>query len=54
MIGYLNKTKSGFVLTICDAPCNGEAFNNAEKVAVSGKREANQICKDRAIKPFNW
>ncbi len=54
MVAYLNKTKSGFVLTICDAPCNGDAFNNSEKVAVDGKREANRICKERGITPFNW
>lgn len=54
MIAYFNKVHGGFELTICQRPCNGEEFNNSEKVSVSGKKEANQICKDRGLKPYNW
>lgn len=53
-IAYLNKIKQGYVLTICSKPCNGEEFNNAQKIEVSGKREANQICKDSGFQPYNF
>ena len=54
MIAYLFKTRSGYELTICTEPCNGDEFQNAERLAVAGKREANAICKARNIKPFNF
>jgi hypothetical protein len=54
MIAYLNKTRAGFVLTICARPCNGDEFNNAEKIVVAGKREANAICKARGLKAWNF
>ncbi len=55
MIAYLHKVRGGkFELTICNRPCNGEEFTKSEKIAVSGKREANQICKERGITPHNW
>jgi len=53
-IAYLNKTKQGYVLTICKKPCNGDEFNNAQKIKVSGKKEANQICKDSGFKSYNF
>jgi hypothetical protein len=54
MIAYLHKTKTGFELTICAKPCNGAEYQAGEKIAVSGKREANAICKARNVKPWNW
>ena len=54
MIAYLHKTKTGFELTICSAPCNGAEYQVGEKIAVTGKREANAICKARNVKPWNW
>jgi len=54
LVAYLNKTKQGYVLTICEKPCNGEAFNNSQKITVSGKKEANQICKDSGFMPYNF
>ena len=54
MIAYLFKTRAGYELTICARPCNGAEFNAGEKIAVSGKREANAICKARGATPFNF
>lgn len=55
MIAYLHKApKNTWVLTICAAPCAGEAFNSAEKITVAGKREANAICKARGITAWNF
>ena len=54
MVAYIHKVRGGFELTICEAPCNGAAFNAAEKIPVSGKREANAICKERGATPYNW
>lgn len=55
MVAYFHKVRGGkFELTIMEKPENGEAFQKAEKIEVSGKREANKICKDRNIKPCNF
>lgn len=54
MIGYLNKVKGGWVLTICEKPCSGEEFSKAEKIPVSGKREARAICRDRGLREWNF
>ena len=54
MIAYFFKTKVGFELTICAAPCNGAELQNGEKIAVAGKREAKAICKARGVKPWNF
>lgn len=54
MVAYLHKAREGYTLTIVARPCNGLEFQNGEKITVSGKREANAICKARGIKPWNW
>ena len=54
MIAYLHKTRDGYVLTLCARPCNGVEFQNGEKIAVIGKREANAICKARNARPYNF
>jgi hypothetical protein len=54
MIAYLHKTKTGFELTICNAPCGGAEYQAGEKIAVTGKREANKICKFRGVTPYNF
>jgi hypothetical protein len=54
MIAYLHKTSNGYELTICARPCNGAEYQNGEKIAVAGKREAKAICKARGIKPWNF
>lgn len=55
MIAYLTKNPGCiWILTICARPCNGDEFNTGEKIAVSGKREANAICKARGVKPWNF
>lgn len=54
MIGYLNKVRGGWVLTICAKPCSGEEFNNSEKIPVSGKREAKKICQERGCSMWNF
>jgi hypothetical protein len=55
MTAYLHKaTATTWTLTLCARPCNGAEFNSAEKITVSGKREANAICKARGARPHNW
>jgi len=54
MIAYLNKTPAGYVLTIVARPCNGDEFNDGEKIVVAGKREANAICKARGLVAYNF
>jgi len=54
MIAYLHKTRTGFELTLCARPCNGPEFAQAEKIAVTGKREVNAICKARGAAPYNF
>lgn len=54
MVGYITKTKTGYTLAVTAGPCNGAAFQNAETIAVTGKREARAICKARGIKPWNF
>jgi len=54
MIAYFFKTRTGFELRICARPCNGEEFQNAEVIKISGKREANAICKARSITAWNF
>lgn len=54
MIAYLFKTRAGYELTLAAKPCNGAEFNAAEKIIVSGKREANAICKARNATPWNF
>ena len=55
MVAYLYKIPGGkFELKIVAAPCNGEEYNNGERIIVAGKREANAICKARGVKPWNF
>lgn len=58
MIAYLEKTRrtnySTYALVICERPCNGIEYMKAERIEVSGKREANAICKARGLKAWNW
>lgn len=54
MVAYLFKVRGGYELTICARPCNGEEFNKSEKIIVSGKREANAVCKSRKITAYNF
>lgn len=54
MVAYLNKTPEGLILTLCEKPCNGEEFNNSEKVPVLDKREARAVCKGVGAKPYNF
>lgn len=54
-VAYLFKARGGgFELIICDEPCNGLRFQNSETLKVAGKREANTICKERNVTPYNW
>jgi hypothetical protein len=50
MIAYLHKTKTGYELTICNAPCAGAEYQAGEKIAVTGKKEAISFV-GRATKP---
>ena len=50
MIAYL----FGKTLVIVAKPCNGVELQNGERVTVTGKREANAICKARGIKAWNF
>jgi hypothetical protein len=56
MIAYFHKArgKGNFELTICAAPCNGLEFQQGERIAVTGKKEAKAICKARNIQPYNF
>ena len=55
MTAYLHAApKKTFILTIVARPCNGAEFQNGEKIVVSGKREANAICKARGATPHNF
>jgi hypothetical protein len=54
MVAYLHKTSSGYELTICPRACNGAAFQNGEKIAVAGKREARAICAAKSATPWNF
>lgn len=52
MIAYFHKTRAGFELTLF--AFIGQDWNEGEKIAVAGKREANAICKARGARPWNW
>lgn len=52
MIAYFHKSSTGFVLTLLASPSSD--FNAGEKIKVSGKREANAICKARGYRPWNF
>jgi hypothetical protein len=54
VVAYLNKTRTGWELTIVARPSNGTEFQNGEKIAVAGKREANAICEARSVTPHNF
>jgi len=58
MIAYLHanhkRNGGGFTLAICAQPCNGQEFQDAERIIVADKREAQAICKARGIKPWNF
>lgn len=54
MIAYLHKTSTGYKLTIVARPCNGEEYQNGERVFVANKRAARAVCKARNIKPYNF
>jgi len=54
MIAYLHKTSTGYKLTIVARPCNGEEYQNGERVFVATKRAARAVCKARNIKPYNF
>jgi hypothetical protein len=56
MIAYFHKArgKGNFELTICARPCNGAEFQQGERIAVKGKREALAICKARGVTPHNF
>ena len=51
---YFQSKKIGAEIIICESPCNGLAFQNSEKIKVSGKAEAKKICKERGIQPWNF
>lgn len=53
-IAYLHKSADGYTLTICERPCNGDEFNNSEKMQTIGKREARKICKAIGAEPYNF
>lgn len=55
MTAYLHKTSGGvYQLTICSRPCNGEEFQNGEKIAIKGLREARKVCAERGAEPHNF
>lgn len=54
MVAYLHNTRDGLILTLVARPCNGAEFQNGEKIAVAGKREARAICKARGARPYNF
>lgn len=55
MFAYLHNARGGgMTLSLCNSPSTGADFANAEKIKVSGKREANAICKARGAMPMNW
>lgn len=55
MVAYFHKARGGkFELTIVSAPCNGADYQAGEVIPVSGKKEAKEICKARAVKPWNF
>jgi hypothetical protein len=54
MVAYLTKTRTGYELRLCAKPCNGAEFQNAETIAVAGKREARAICASRNATPWNF
>lgn len=55
MTAYLNKMPGNkWMLTIVAKPCNGAEFAAGEHVEVAGKREANKLCKERGLKPWNF
>jgi hypothetical protein len=55
MTAYLNRAAGKtWVLTVVARACNGEEFQNGEKIAVAGIREARSICKARNITPHNF
>lgn len=55
MTAYLHRAPGKtWVLTLVAKPCNGAEFQAGEKIVVSGKREANSICKARKATPHNF
>jgi len=55
MIAYFHRAAGNkFILTICTEPCNGQEFNQSEKIVVANKKEAKTICKDRGVQPWNF
>ena len=58
MIAYFYKNHKrnggGFVLAICARPCNGQEFQDAERVLVADKRAARALCKARGVLPYNF
>ena len=60
MIAYLHKAPKdrangrGYELRFLDRP-SGEEFQRYRALFfVSGKREANALCKAHGVKPWNW
>jgi len=54
MIAYFLKTRTGFELRICARPCNGQEFQDAQVISVTGKREAKTFCKTNSIICWNF
>lgn len=53
-VAYLHKTHTGYELTVCARPCNGDEFQNSEKIEVIGKREARKVCEALEATPYNF
>jgi hypothetical protein len=54
MIAYFFKTRTGFEIRICARPCNGQEFQTAKVISVTGRREAKTFCKTNNITPWNF
>lgn len=55
MTAYLSKMPGNkWTLTLVARPCNGAELAAGEHIAVTGKREANAVCKARGARPHNW
>ena len=54
MIAYFFKTRTGFELRICVRPCNGQEFQDAKVISVTGRQEAKTFCRINNITPWNF
>jgi hypothetical protein len=54
MIAYLLRSPKEWLVILVDRPCNGPELLAGRRIVVSGKREAQAMCKACGYKPWNF